>query len=331
MPESRILTGEVYSDSVLINEEIAYGCSGMQIAFEINSLSSMPLIIAGNEHQKNKYLGRLVEAPIQAAYCVTEPNAGSDVAAVRTSAAKKGNNYVLNGTKMWITNAGRANWFFVLARTNAEQGHRGLTGFVVDADTPGITLGKKEINLGQRCSDTRSVTFEDVVIPEANRIGAEGSGFKVVMGAFDNTRPAVSIAAVGLARRAMDEAIKYATERKSMGKSLTEHQAIAFLIADMASSIEMSRLITYKSAHEIDRGRRNTIWASMAKCMAADNCNKVCYDAIQVFGGMGFSTEAPVEKLYRDARILSIYGGTSQIQRLIIAREAIHNPSTLTP
>lgn len=318
-------------DGCIIQEELAYGCTGMQTAIEANSLASMPVIVAGSEAQKKKYLGRLVEAPLQAAYGVTEPGAGSDVAGIRTTAVKKGNSYVLNGSKMWITNAGRANWFFVLAKTNPAAGHKGMTGFIVDADSKGLTIGRKEINLGQRCSDTRGLTFEDVVVPEENRLGKEGEGFKIAMAAFDNTRPPVAIAAVGLARRAMDEAIKYSLERKTMGKAIAEHQAVSFMIADMAAGVEMGRLMTYKSAYEIDNGRRNTLWASMAKCFAAEHANKTCYDAIQIFGGMGFNTEAPVEKLYRDARIFSIYEGTSQIQRLIISREILTNPAVLTP
>lgn len=325
------LTSTLCRDGVIINEELAYGCTGMQTAMEANSLASMPVIVAGNEAQQKKYLGRLTEAPLQCAYAVTEPGAGSDVAGIKTTAVKKGSDYVLNGSKMWITNAGRANWFFVLAKTDPKAGHKGMTGFVVDASTPGVTLGRKEINLGQRCSDTRGITFEDVVVPEENRLGNEGDGFKIAMAAFDNTRPPVAIGAVGLARRAMDEAIKYALERKTMGKTIMEHQAVSFMIADMASGVEMGRLMTYKAAFEIDQGRRNTLWASMAKCYAAEHANKTCYDAIQIFGGMGFNTEAPVEKLYRDARIFSIYEGTSQIQRLIISREIASKPDVLTP
>jgi acyl-CoA dehydrogenase len=331
VPESCGGMGLHTMDGVIINEELAYGCTGMQTAIEANSLASMPVIVAGSEAQKKKYLGRLIEAPLQAAYGVTEPGAGSDVAGIRTTAVKKGNEYVLNGSKMWITNAGRANWFFVLAKTNPAAGHKGMTGFIVDADSKGLTVGRKEINLGQRCSDTRGLTFEDVVVPEANRLGKEGDGFKIAMAAFDNTRPPVAIGAVGVARRAMDEAIKYALERKTMNKVIFEHQAIAFMIADMAAGIEMARLLTYKAAVEIDAGRRNTMWASMAKGFAADHANKTCYDAIQIFGGMGFNTEAPVEKLYRDARIFSIYEGTSQIQRLIVSREIMSNPGSLTP
>jgi acyl-CoA dehydrogenase len=289
---------------------------------EGNGLASAPVIIAGTEEQKKKYLGRLTEAPLMAAYCVTEPGAGSDVAGLATTAVKKGDEWVINGSKMWITNGGVADWYFVLAKTdpNAKAG-AGFTGFIVDADTPGVGKGRKEINMGQRCSDTRGITFEDVVVPDANRLGAEGVGFKIAMGAFDHTRPPVASGAVGLARRAMDEAIAYATQRKTMGVPIAQHQSVAFMIADMAIGIEASRLLTHKAAWMIDQGTRNTMYASMAKAFAADHANKVAADAVQIFGGNGFNTEYPVEKLMRDAKIYQIYEGTSQIQRLIISRE----------
>jgi acyl-CoA dehydrogenase len=318
-------------DGVVISEELAYGCSGIQTAIEANSLAEMPLIVAANAAQKKKYLGRMTEAPLQAAYGVTEPGAGSDVAGIRTTAVKKGDSYVLNGSKMWITNAGVANWFFVLAKTDPKAGHKGMTGFIVEADSKGLTVGRKEINLGQRCSDTRGLTFEDVVVPAENRLGAEGEGFKIAMKAFDNTRPPVAIGAIGVARRAMDEAIKYALERKTMGTPIANHQAVAFMIADMATGIEAGRLLAYKAAQQIDLGKRNTLFASMAKAFCGDHAQKVCYDAIQIFGGAGFNTEMPVEKLYRDARIFTIYEGTSQIQRLIISKEILSDPSVLTP
>merc|ERR1712072_440967 len=227
-----------------------------------------------------------------------------------------------NGQKMWITNGGVANWYFVLAKTDpTAKAGQAFTGFIVDADTPGVNPGRKEINMGQRCSDTRGITFEDVVVPKENVIGAEGLGFKLAMGAFDNTRPPVAIGAVGLARRCMDEAMQYSLERKTMGVPIAQHQAVSFMLADMATGIEASRLLTYKSAYEIDCGRKNTMFASMAKGFAADHANKCAADAVQIFGGNGFNTEYPVEKLMRDAKIYQIYEGTSQIQRLIVARE----------
>jgi acyl-CoA dehydrogenase len=302
-------------DGVIVQEEISWGCSGISTAIEANSLAQAPVLVAGTEAQKKKYLGRMTESPIQAAYCVTEPSAGSDVAGLKTTAKKEGDKWVINGSKMWITNGGVANWFFVLAKSE-----EGFVGFIVDGDTPGITRGKKEINMGQRCSDTRGIQFDNVVVPEENLLGKVGDGFKIAMKAFDFTRPPVAIGAVGVARRAMEEARDYAKERKTMGKPIAEHQAVAFMIADMVVGIEAARLLTYKAATEIDQGRRNTYWASIAKLFAAEHCNKVCTDAIQVFGGNGFNTGYPVEKLYRDSKIFQIYEGTSQIQRMIISR-----------
>ncbi|CEG36017.1 medium-chain specific acyl-mitochondrial-like [Plasmopara halstedii] len=309
-------------DGCLIGEELAYGCTGMATAMEANSLAIAPLLVAGSDEQNQKYLSRLVEAPLQAAYCVTEPGAGSDVAGAKTTAVQKGENWILNGSKMWITNGSVANWYFVLAKTDSKaNAGKAFTGFIVDADTPGINVGRKEINLGQRCSDTRGISFEDVVVPSQNVLGKVGEGFKIAMQAFDITRPPVAIAAVGLARRAFDEARKYAMERKTMGVPIAMHQAIQFMLADMATGIEAGRQLTYKAAYEIDCGRKNTIFASMAKRFAGDHANKVAADAVQIFGGAGFNTEYPVEKLFRDAKIYQIYEGTSQIQRMIIAKE----------
>lgn len=312
-------------DNVVVGEELAYGCSGVMTAISANDLAQMPVIIAGNEEQKKKYLGRCIDAPLSVSYGVTEPGAGSDVAGIKTKAEKKGDKWVINGQKMWITNAGYANWFFLLTRTdpNASAG-RAFTAFIVDRDTPGVTVGRKEWNMGQRCSDTRGITFEDVVVPDANRLGEVGSGFKIAMGAFDRTRPPVAAGAVGVARRAHDEALQYALQRKTMGKPIIEHQQVSALIADMATGIEASRLLIHKAAFEIDKGRRNTLYASMGKLLAADVANKAAADAVQIFGGNGFNSEYPVEKLMRDAKIFQIYEGTSQIQRNIIARELVN-------
>ncbi|XP_053380510.1 medium-chain specific acyl-CoA dehydrogenase, mitochondrial-like isoform X2 [Mercenaria mercenaria] len=313
-------------DSCLITEELAYGCTGIQTAIEANSLGQMPVIIAGTEQQRKKYLGRMMEAPLMCAYCVTEPGAGSDVSGLKTRAEKKGNEWVINGSKMWITNGGVADWYFVLARSDPDPkapSGKAFTGFIVDANTPGITRGRKEINMGQRASDTRGITFEDVVVPAENVLGSEGVGFKIAMGAFDKTRPPVAAGAVGLAQRAMEEAMKYSMERKTFGKFICEHQAVSFILADMAVGIESARLATQRAAWEIDQGRRNTYYASIAKCLAGDVANKTATDAVQIFGGNGFNTDYPVEKLMRDAKIYQIYEGTAQIQRLIISREML--------
>jgi len=316
-------------EGVLIAEGLAWGCTGMMTAMEANGLAAAPVIIAGSDAQQKKYLGRLTEAPIQAAYCVTEPGAGSDVAGIGTKAVKQGDKWVINGSKMWITNGGVAQkcdggWYFVLAKTDgAAKAGQAMTGFIVDANTPGITVGRKEVNMGQRCSDTRAITFEDVVVPGENVLGAVGAGFKIAMGAFDHTRPPVAAGAVGLAQRAYDEAVQYALQRKTMGTPIGHHQSIAFMLADMAMAIEASRLITYKSAWQIDTAQPNTKMASMGKCFAGDTANKVAADAVQIFGGNGFNTEYPVEKLMRDAKIYQIYEGTSQIQRIIVSRHLL--------
>jgi acyl-CoA dehydrogenase len=308
-------------DGCIITEELAYGCTGICTAMEANVLAAAPVILAGNEDQKKHFLGMLTAEPKFAAYCVTEPGAGSDVSGIRTQAKKVGGDYVINGSKMWITNGSVASWYFVLAYTDPALKHKGMTGFLVPADASGITVGKKEWNMGQRASDTRGITFENVKIPEKYRLGKEGDGFKIAMGAFDHTRPPVAIGAVGLARRAMDEAIQYATTRQTFGQPISNYQAVSFMIADMAKDIEAARLLTYKAAWTIDQGERNTKFAAFAKAFCADMAMRVATDAVQVFGGYGYSEEYPVEKLMRDAKIYQIYEGTSQIQRLIIAKE----------
>lgn len=308
-------------EGCIITEELSYGCTGIATAMEANTLAAAPIIVAGNDEQKKYFLGRLIDEPLFAAYCVTEPGAGSDVSGIRTTAKKVGNDYVINGAKMWITNASVADWYFVLAYTDQTLKHKGMSGFIVPANTPGITVGKKEHNMGQHASDTRGITFEDVKIPAKWLLGREGEGFKIAMSAFDHTRPAVSAGAVGLARRAMDEAIQYAQTRKTFDKPIAAYQAVSFMIADMAMNIEAARALVYKAAWMIDRGDRNTKFAAMAKAFAADVAMKTSTDAVQVFGGYGYSNEYPVEKLMRDAKIYQIYEGTSQIQRLIIAKE----------
>ncbi|XP_076004459.1 medium-chain specific acyl-CoA dehydrogenase, mitochondrial isoform X2 [Genypterus blacodes] len=311
-------------DCCLITEELAFGCTGMQTAIEANSLGQMPVILAGNDAQKRKYLGRMTEEPLMCAYCVTEPGAGSDVSGVKTRAVKTGDEYVVNGQKMWITNGGKANWYFLLARTNPDPKcppSKAFTGFIVEADTPGILIGRKELNMGQRCSDTRGITFEDVRIPKENVLIQEGAGFKIAMGAFDMTRPPVAAGATGLAQRALEEATNYAMERKTFGRVIAEHQAVSFLLAEMAMKVELARLSYQRAAWEVDQGRKNTYYASIAKAFAGDIANQVASDAVQVFGGNGFNSEYPVEKLMRDAKIYQIYEGTAQIQRMIIARE----------
>ncbi len=274
----------------------------------------------------------MIEEPLMAAYCVTEPSAGSDVSGITTTARKVGNEWILNGTKMWITNGSVANWYFVLAKalesSSAPEGKTrndtqkaSFVAFIVEREgTKGLTVGKKEINMGQRASDTRQVIFEEVKVPDTQRIGGIGEGFKLAMKAFDMTRPVIGAGALGLARRAFHEAVQYALERKTMGQAIIHHQSVANLIAAMATSIEASSGLIRKAAYEADQGRRNTLYASMAKWKASETAVFCASTAVQVFGGMGYNTEGPVEKLYRDAKLFEIYEGTSQIQSLIISR-----------
>uniref|UniRef100_A0AC34FCD0 Uncharacterized protein n=1 Tax=Panagrolaimus sp. ES5 TaxID=591445 RepID=A0AC34FCD0_9BILA len=327
IPEKYGGNGLTTTETAMIVEALAYGCTGIQLAIMGPSLAVAPVYISGNEEQKKKYLGMLTESyKNYAAYCVTEPAAGSDVAGLKTRAEKKGDKYVINGSKMWITGAGFANWFFVLARTDPNpkaSAGKAFTAFIVDGDTAGITRGKKEINMGQKCADTRAVTFEDVVVPEENVLGKPGEGFKVAMSAFDMTRPGVAAGAVGLSWRALDEATKYSLERKTFGVPIAQHQGVSFILADMAINLELSRLITYRAAQDVDKGSRSSYMASIAKCFASDTAVQAASNCIQVFGGAGFNTEYPAEKLYRDAKIYQIYEGTSQIQRLVISRMLI--------
>ncbi|MCC7430303.1 acyl-CoA dehydrogenase family protein [bacterium] len=310
----------VLEDSI-ISEELGAACTGISTAIEANSLAEAPIIVGASEEQKKEFLAPMTEECLLASYCVTEPGAGSDVQGIKTTATKVGNDYVINGTKMWITGAGYANWFFVLAYTDKEKGFRGMTAFYVPTNLPGISIGKKEQNMGQRASDTREVVFDNVVIPEKYRIAGEGKGWFLAMSAFDHTRPSVAAGAVGLARSAMEHSIRYALERKAFGAPIARYQAISFMIADMAKDIEAARLLVYKASYEIDKGRKNSKFAAMAKVFAADAAMRISTDAVQVFGGYGYSNEYPVEKLMRDAKVFQIYEGTSQIQRIIISKE----------
>lgn len=313
-------------DGMVIAEELAWGCSGIGTAMEANGLAQQPVILGGSDYLKNKYLAPQIEStggnPIMCAYAVTEPGAGSDVQGLKTTAVKQGDKWILNGSKMWITNAGVADWFFVVAVTDSSKLARGgMTAFVVERSWAGVHIGKKEYNMGQRCSDTRGMSFDNVEVPEANVVGQVGDGWKLAMAAFDYTRPAVSCSAVGVARAAMEHAAQYATERKTFGTAIANHQAVQFMIADMAMEIDAGRLLCWKAAWMKDSGLRNTKEAAMAKAFCADTVMKTTTNAVQVYGGYGYSEEYPVEKLMRDAKIFQIYEGTSQIQRLIIARE----------
>jgi acyl-CoA dehydrogenase len=311
-----------YLDGCIIEEELSWGCSGIQTSLGANGLASAPVGLAGSEQTKRKYLGMLTEAPKLASFCLTEPGAGSDVSGMRTRAVRKGDTYVLNGQKCFITNGGHADWFTVYAKTDPEAGHRGISAFVVDKDDT-VIVDKKEDKMGQRASNTATITFNDTEVPAENLLGQENKGFKIAMATLDRTRPGVAAMAVGIARAAFEFAVGYSKERVQFGVPIAMHQAIQFMIADMATEIEAARLLTWQSAVMLDQGVRNTLASAHAKRFAADTAMKVTTDAVQVYGGYGFIKDYPVEKLMRDAKIMQLYEGTSQIQRLVIARETL--------
>ncbi len=310
-------------EEAIVTEELAYGCAGIAISITVNNLVSVPVVIAGSEPLKRKYLGMLTAEHCTASYCLSEPDAGSDVAAASTTAERRGAAYVLNGNKAWVSGGQQARWLLVFAYTDRAKGHGGMSAFVVPASAPGVRIGKKEDMMGQRASSTVFIQFENVEVPAENLVGAEGEGFKLAMRTFDRTRPGIAAASVGIARRALDEATRYAKERKTFGKPIADHQAVQFLLADMAKEVLAARLLTWYAAWIVDQGRRNTLECSIAKCFGADAAMRITTDAVQVFGGYGYSREFPVEKLMRDAKVLQIYEGTNQIQRLIIARQLL--------
>ncbi len=311
-----------YLSGCLIEEEFGWGCSGIGTSLACNGLASAPVSLGGSEETKKKYLGMLCEEPKLASFCLTEPDAGSDVAGMKTRAVKKGDKYVINGSKCFITNGQYADWFTVYAKTDPEAGSKGISAFVVDRQD-GITIDKKEDKMGQRASNTATVTFNDVEVPAENLIGEENRGFKLAMMTLDRTRPGVAAMAVGIARSAFEAAVQYSKERQQFGVPIAMHQAIQFLIADMAVKVDAGRLLTWQSAVQLDQGQRNTLTSSEAKRFAADSAMEVTTDAVQVFGGYGFIKEYEVEKYMRDAKIMQLYEGTSQIQRMVIAREVL--------
>ncbi|GAA6059872.1 hypothetical protein JCM10212_007077 [Sporobolomyces blumeae] len=322
VPEAYGGAGLSVFSSSLVSEELAFGCTGIQTAIEANGLASAPLILAGTEEQKKKYLGRLTEEPLMCAYGVSEPGAGSDVVNISTKAALEGDKYVINGTKCWITNGGVADWYFVLAKTETgAKPHKSLTGFIVDRNTPGISVENKLINMGQRCSDTRIINFENVVVPKENVLGKPGDGFKIAMGAFDITRPLVASGAVGLAQRCLVEATKYAHSRKTFGSPIIQHQAIGTLLAEMAIGAETARMAVWKAALAKDANSpRTTYYASVAKAHASITACQNADKCVQIHGGFGYNTDYIAEKLLRDSRIFQLYEGTTQIQNIIISR-----------
>jgi acyl-CoA dehydrogenase len=308
-------------EGMLVGEELAWGCSGIAVSIVANALGAGPVLLAGSDEQKAKWLPPLTESPILASFALTEPNAGSDVSGIQTTAVREGDEYVINGSKMFITNAGHAAWLVVFASTDKSQGHRGLSAFVVPTDLDGVTVEKHLDKMGQRATDTSAIAFQDVRVPVENRLGEEGKGFKIAMRTLDFTRPGTAAGAIGVAQAAYEYSVEYSRERVQFGQPIAMNQGVNFLIADMATEIEAGRLLTWQAAWLLDQGRRATLQSSFAKRFASDTAMKVTTDAVQIFGGYGYIKEYPVEKLMRDAKLFQIYEGTSQIQRLVIARE----------
>ena len=305
-------------------EELSRACGGIALALAASALGSFPLILFGNEAQKRKYLPDIAAGRKLAAFALTEPNAGSDAAAIQTTAAKNGDFYVLNGTKQWITNAGEAEIYTVVAMTDRSKGTRGATAFLLDKGTPGLDFGKKENKLGIRASATREVVLRDCRVPKESVLGVEGLGFMIAMRTFDQSRPGVAAQAVGIAQGAFDEAMTYARERVQFGKPISSFQGLQFMLADMAIDIEAARALVYQTARAIDAGEKNVAKESaMCKVFASDVAMRVTVNAIQVFGGYGYMKDYPVEKMMRDAKITQIYEGTNEIQRGIIASNLI--------
>jgi acyl-CoA dehydrogenase len=310
-------------EGMLIGEELSWGCSGIAVSIVANTLGAAPVMIAGSDEQKREWLPPLLESPILCSFALSEPDAGSDAARIKTVAERRGDEYVLNGSKMFITNAGHAAWSVVFASTDRSKGHKGLSAFVVPMDADGVTIEKHLDKMGQRSTDTSAFALNDVVVPAANLLGGEGDGFKIAMQTLDFTRPGTAAGAVGVAQAAYEYAVDYAKQRVTFDVPIAMHQGVNFLIADMATEIEAARLLTWQAAWMLDQGygRKATLYSSFAKRFTADTAMKVTTDAVQIFGGYGYIKEYPVEKLMRDAKLFQIYEGTSQIQRLVIAKE----------
>jgi len=321
-PEEYGGAGLGYLDGCIIEEELAWGCSGIQTSLGANGLASAPVQLGGSEEVQREFFGELTESYKLASFCLTEPNAGSDVSGMRTKAVKQGDKYVLTGSKCFITNGGYADWFTVYAKTDMDAGHRGISAFLVRKDDT-IIVDKKEDKMGQRASNTATITFNETEVDAKYLLGEENKGFKLAMMTLDRTRPGVAAMATGISRAAFEFATEYSKERVQFGVPIAMHQAIQFMIADMATKVHLSRLATWMSASLLDQGKRNSLESSHAKRFAADSAMEVTTDAVQVYGGYGFIKEYPVEKLMRDAKIMQLYEGTSQIQRLVIARETL--------
>jgi len=300
-------------DHCMVMEELSTGCSGIATAIDGNGLSQYPVIFAGTDDQKRRFLAPMTEQLMFSAYAVTEPEAGSDVARIRTTAAKVGNDYILNGVKWWITNGSVASWYFILAKVDDRP-----TGFIVPADSDGIVRGPKEVNLGQHTSNTVRVTLEDVKVSAANRLGEEGDGFKIAMKTFDHTRPGVAAGANGITKAALNIALSYSRRRRTFDKKLISNQGISFKLAEMSTNLDAARFLTLKAAWLFDNTKDNTREAAEAKWFAADVAMDAAIECAQVLGGYGYTSEMPAEKLIRDAKIYQIYEGATEIQKMII-------------
>jgi alkylation response protein AidB-like acyl-CoA dehydrogenase len=308
----------------LVSEEIAWACAASATQYLDQPLGGLPILYHGSEEQKKRYLPRLATGEMLSAYSLSEPEAGSDAAALKTSAVRRGDHYVLNGAKQWCTNGDHADVVCVFATVDPAKRAKGVTAFLVDKGTPGFSVGKKERKMGIRGSPTVALHFTDCRIPAEQRLGAEGEGFRIAMSTLDVTRPATGAMAVGIAQAALDAATAYAKERRQFGQRIADFQGIQFMLADMAIQVHGARLMVHHAARQVDAGvEGNTLEASMAKCWAGDAAMKVATDAVQIFGGYGYTREFPVERFMRDAKIMQIYEGTNQIQRVIIARELL--------
>ena len=310
-------------ETALISEELARGCAGMYTTMMANSLALTPVVLFGTEDQKKKFFAPFTERMTFASYCLTEREAGSDTSAIRTTARKTGSEYVINGSKCFITNGGLAGLYTVFANSAPEKGARGLSVFLVPGGTPGLAVGKVEDKMGQRASNTSELFFEDVRVPADHLVGREGLGFIIAMRTFDKTRAAVGAAGVGIARAALEYAVAYAKTRVQFGKPIASFQATAFKIAQMAMEVDAARLLVWRAAWLMDHGRACGSESAMAKCFGSDVAMRTALEALQIFGGYGYMKDYPIEKLVRDAKLLQIYEGTNEIQRLVISREVI--------
>ena len=324
MPEEYEGFGGGILEYCLVAEELSRVCLGIATSIVASGLGAMPILLFGNPEQKKKYLPDIAKGKKLAAFGLTEADAGSDAGAIRTTATRKGDGYVLNGTKQWITNGGEAEIYSVIAMTDRSKGPRGASALIVEKGTPGFDFGKKEKKMGIRSSATRELVFQDCFVPKENLIGKEGMGFIVTMRTFDRTRPGVGAQGVGLAQGALDEAVRYAREREQFEKKIISFQAVQHILADMATLVEAARALVYSVARYIDQSenpKEISKVSGMAKVFASDVAMKVATDAVQVFGGYGYMRDYPVEKMMRDAKILQIYEGTNQIQRNVIGLE----------